>query len=225
MKLITELTENVQYITEANEKTGKKEMYIEGIFLQAEIKNRNGRMYPINVLESEVKRYMTEVVGHNRAYGELGHPAGPSINLDRVSHIITELKRDKNNFIGKAKITETPMGNIARCIMESGGQLGVSSRAMGSLKEERGVMVVQSDLKLSTAADIVADPSAPDAFVKGIMENVEWFYDERNGVWLQEKVENIKHKTKKLSSKQLEEQRLAIFEEFLSSLASKNKLI
>jgi len=225
MKLITELTENVQYITEANEKTGKKEMYIEGIFLQAEIKNRNGRMYPINVLESEVKRYMTEVVGHNRAYGELGHPAGPSINLDRVSHIITELKRDKNNFIGKSKITETPMGNIARCIMESGGQLGVSSRAMGSLKEERGVMVVQSDLKLSTAADIVADPSAPDAFVKGIMENVEWFYDERNGVWLQEKVENIKHKTKKLSSKQLEEQRLAIFEEFLSSLASKNKLI
>jgi hypothetical protein len=225
MKLITELTENVQYITEANEKTGKKEMYIEGIFLQAEIKNRNGRMYPINVLESEVKRYMTEVVGHNRAYGELGHPAGPSINLDRVSHIITELKRDKNNFIGKAKITETPMGNIARGIMESGGQLGVSSRAMGSLKEERGVMVVQSDLKLSTAADIVADPSAPDAFVKGIMENVEWFYDERNGVWLQEKVENIKHKAKKLSSKQLEEQRLAIFEEFLSSLASKNKLI
>ena len=225
MKLITELTENVQYITEANEKTGKKEMYIEGIFLQAEIKNRNGRMYPINVLESEVKRYMTEVVGYNRAYGELGHPAGPSINLDRVSHIITELKRDKNNFIGKAKITETPMGNIARGIMESGGQLGVSSRAMGSLKEERGVMVVQSDLKLSTAADIVADPSAPDAFVKGIMENVEWFYDERNGVWLQEKVENIKHKVKNLSSKQLEEQRLAIFEEFLSSLASKNKLI
>jgi hypothetical protein len=225
MKLITELTENVQYITEANEKTGKKEMYIEGIFLQAEIKNRNGRMYPINVLESEVKRYMTEVVGHNRAYGELGHPAGPSINLDRVSHIITELKRDKNNFIGKAKITETPMGNIARGIMESGGQLGVSSRAMGSLKEERGVMVVQSDLKLSTAADIVADPSAPDAFVKGIMENVEWFYDERNGVWLQEKVENIKYKAKNISSKQLEEQKLAIFEEFLSSLASKNKLI
>jgi hypothetical protein len=225
MKLITELTENVQYITEANEKTGKKEMYIEGIFLQAEIKNRNGRMYPINVLESEVKRYMTEVVGHNRAYGELGHPAGPSINLDRVSHIITELKRDKNNFIGKAKITETPMGNIARGIMESGGQLGVSSRAMGSLKEERGVMVVQSDLKISTAADIVADPSAPDAFVKGIMENVEWFYDERNGVWLQEKVENIKYKAKNISSKQLEEQKLAIFEEFLSSLASKNKLI
>jgi hypothetical protein len=225
MKLITELTENVQYVTEANEKSGKKDMYIEGIFLQAEIKNRNGRMYPINVLESEVKRYMTEVVSHNRAYGELGHPSGPSINLDRVSHIITELKRDKNNFIGKAKITETPMGNIARGIMESGGQLGVSSRAMGSLKEERGVMVVQSDLKISTAADIVADPSAPDAFVKGIMENVEWFYDEANGVWLQEKVESIKKSVHRLSSKKIEEQRLAIFEEFLSSLASKNKNI
>jgi hypothetical protein len=225
MKLITELTENVQYVTEANEKSGKKDMYIEGIFLQAEIKNRNGRMYPINVLESEVKRYMTEVVSHNRAYGELGHPSGPSINLDRVSHIITELKRDKNNFIGKAKITETPMGNIARGIMESGGQLGVSSRAMGSLKEERGVMVVQNDLKISTAADIVADPSAPDAFVKGIMENVEWFYDEANGVWLQEKVESIKKSVHSLSSKKIEEQRLAIFEEFLSSLASKNKNI
>jgi hypothetical protein len=225
MKLITELVENINYITEANEKSGKKEMYIEGIFLQAEIKNRNGRMYPINVLENEVKRYMTEVVSNNRAFGELGHPAGPSINLDRVSHMVTELKRDKNNFIGKAKITETPMGNIARGIMESGGQLGVSSRAMGSLKEERGVMVVQNDLKLSTAADIVADPSAPDAFVKGIMENVEWFYDEKNGVWMQENVENIKQKARKLSSKQLEEQKLAIFEEFLSSLASKNKLI
>jgi hypothetical protein len=225
MKLITELIEEIHYIAEANEKTGKKEMYIEGIFLQAEIKNRNGRMYPINVLENEVNRYMNEVVSNNRAFGELGHPAGPSINLDRVSHMVTELKRDKNNFIGKAKITETPMGNIARGIMESGGQLGVSSRAMGSLKEERGVMVVQSDLKLSTAADIVADPSAPDAFVKGIMENVEWFYDEKNGVWLQEKVENIKHKVKRISSKQLEEQRLAIFEDFLSSLASKNKLI
>lgn len=225
MKLITELVENINYITEANEKSGKKEMYIEGIFLQAEVKNRNGRMYPINILENEVKRYMTEVVLHNRAYGELGHPSGPSINLDRVSHIITEIKRDKNNFIGRAKITETPMGNIARGIMESGGQLGVSSRAMGSLKEERGVMVVQNDLKLSTAADIVADPSAPDAFVKGIMENVEWFYDEKNGVWLQEKVETIKYKTKKLSSGQLEEQKLAIFEEFLSSLAAKNKLV
>lgn len=225
MKLITELTEEIQYISEANEKTGKKDMYIEGIFLQAEIKNRNGRMYPLDVLENEVKRYSNEVIKSNRAYGELGHPSGPSINLDRVSHIITELKRDGNNFTGKAKITETPMGNIARGIMESGGQLGVSSRAMGSLKESRGVMVVQNDLKLSTAADIVADPSAPDAFVKGIMENVEWFYDEANGVWLQEKVEATKKSIHKLSSRKLEEQKLAIFEGFLTSLASKNKLI
>lgn len=225
MKLITELTEEIQYISEANEKTGKKDMYIEGIFLQAEIKNRNGRKYPLNVLENEVDRYRREVISHNRAYGELGHPSGPSINLDRVSHIITELKRDGNNFMGKAKITETPMGNIARGIMESGGQLGVSSRAMGSLKESGGVMVVQNDLKLSTAADIVADPSAPDAFVKGIMENVEWFYDEANGVWLQEKVERTKKSIHKLSSKKLEEQKLAIFEGFLTSLASKNKLI
>ena len=225
MKLITELTEEIQYISEANEKTGGKEMYIEGIFLQAEIKNRNGRMYPLEVLENEVSRYKNEVIAHNRAYGELGHPSGPSINLDRVSHIITELKRDKNNFIGKAKITATPMGNTARGIMESGGQLGVSSRAMGSLKESRGVMVVQSDLKLSTAADIVADPSAPDAFVKGIMENVEWFYDESNGVWHQEKIESIKKSVHKLSSRQLEEKKLAIFEEFLTSLASKNKLL
>jgi hypothetical protein len=225
MKLITELTEEIRYITEANEKTGKKDMYIEGIFLQAEIKNRNGRKYPLNVLENEISRYTREVISNSRAYGELGHPSGPSINLDRVSHIITELKRDGNNFIGKAKITETPMGNIARGIMESGGQLGVSSRAMGSLKESGGAMIVQNDLRLSTAADIVADPSAPDAFVKGIMENVEWFYDEANAVWHQEKLESIKKSVHKLSSNRLEEQKLAIFEDFLSSLASKNKLI
>ena len=225
MKLITELTEEIHYLTEANEKTGKKDMYIEGIFLQAEIKNRNGRLYPLDVLENEVRRYKSEVIAHNSAYGELGHPAGPSINLDRVSHIITELKRDGNNFRGKAKITATPMGNTARGIMESGGQLGVSSRAMGSLKESRGVMVVQNDLKLSTAADIVADPSAPEAFVKGIMENVEWFYDEANGVWYQEKIDTIKRSIHKMPSRQLEEQKLAIFEDFLTSLASKNKLI
>jgi hypothetical protein len=223
MKLITELTENVQYITEANEKTGKKEMYIEGIFLQAEIKNRNGRMYPINVLESEVKRYMTEVVGYNRAYGELGHPAGPSINLDRVSHIITELKRDKNNFIGKAKITETPMGNIARGLLESGAELGVSSRGMGSLKESQGVMVVQSDYRIATAADIVADPSAPNAFVQGIMENVEWIYDPVRDTWMEEKLDNTKKSIHKMSRKQLEENKMAIFEDYIASLTLKNK--
>ena len=161
-KLFTELIEDVQYITETKE-SGGKEWFIEGIFLQSEIKNRNGRIYPINILEKEVNRYVTESIQKNRAYGELGHPAGPSINLDRVSHLITELKRDGKNFIGKAKLTETPMGQIARGLLESGANLGVSSRAMGSLKEQNGIMVVQEDLRLSTAADIVADPSAPDA--------------------------------------------------------------
>jgi hypothetical protein len=221
MKLFTELVEDVQLISEAKE-TGGKDYYIEGIFLQADIKNRNGRMYPVEVLENEVKRYVREVVDKNRAFGELGHPSGPSINLDRVSHIITELTRDGKNFIGKALIAKTPMGEIARGIMESGGQLGVSSRAMGSLKEEKGVMVVQSDLRLSTAADIVADPSAPDAFVKGIMEGVEWIYDPVRDTWLEEKLDSVKKKIHKMSSSQLKEQRMAILEDYIASLAVKN---
>ena len=221
MKLFTELVEDVQLISEARE-SGGKDYYIEGVFLQAEITNRNGRRYPEAVLEKEVNRYVTEVVNKNRAFGELGHPSGPSINLDRVSHIITELRKDKTNFIGKAKLTETPMGKIARGIMESGGQLGVSSRAMGSLKEEKGVMVVQNDLRLSTAADIVADPSAPDAFVKGIMEGVEWIYDPVRDTWLEEKLHDTKKKIHNMSKSKLEEQRLAIFEDYISSLALKN---
>lgn len=220
MKLITELVEDVQLISEARENGGKN-YYIEGVFLQAEIKNRNGRVYPVSVLEKEVGRYVTETVKKNRAYGELGHPSGPSINLDRVSHIITELKRDGNNFIGKAKLTETPMGKIARGIMESGGQLGVSSRAMGSLKEEKGVMVVQNDLRISTAADIVADPSAPDAFVKGIMEGVEYWYDAANDSWIEEKLHETKKKISKMSRMQLEQKKLAIFENYLASLTLK----
>ncbi|CAB4162866.1 prohead core scaffolding protein and protease [uncultured Caudovirales phage] len=224
MKLFTELVEDVQYITEAKE-NGKKEYFIEGIFLQANIKNRNGRMYPIDVLEKEVSRYKAEVIENKRAFGELGHPSGPSINLDRVSHIITELYRKGSNFIGKAKITETPMGQIARGIMESGGQLGVSSRAMGSLKEEKGVMVVQNDLRLSTAADIVADPSAPDAFVKGIMENVEWIYDPVKGTWHEEKLYETKKIIKRMTISELEEKRLAIFEDYVASLAIKNKIL
>lgn len=224
MKLITELTEEVQLITEAKE-AGGKDYYIEGVFLQAEIKNRNGRMYPVEVLEAEVKRYTTEVIKKNRAFGELGHPSGPAINLDRVSHIITELKREGNNFIGKALIAKTPMGEIARGIMESGGQLGVSSRAMGSLKEERGVMVVQKDLRLSTAADIVADPSAPDAFVKGIMEGVEWLYDPVKDTWKEQKLYDIKKSIHKMSMSELEEKRLFIFEDYLASLAVKTKII
>lgn len=221
MKLFTELVEDIQLISEAKE-TGGKDYYIEGVFLQGNIKNRNGRWYPVEVLQNEVNRYVTEVVKKNRAFGELGHPSGPSINLDRVSHIITELRKDGTDFIGRAKLSKTPMGEIARGIMESGGQLGVSSRAMGSLKEEKGVMVVQNDLRLSTAADIVADPSAPDAFVKGIMEGVEWVYDPVRDTWLEEKLNDTKKKIHNMSKSKLEEQKMAIFENYIASLALKN---
>lgn len=221
MKLITELVEDVQLISEAKE-SGGKDYYIEGIFLQANIKNRNGRMYPVDVLENEVARYNREVVSKNRAFGELGHPSGPSINLDRVSHIITELYRDGTNFMGKARLSKTPMGEIARGIMESGGQLGVSSRAMGSLKEEKGVMVVQKDLRLSTAADIVADPSAPDAFVNGIMEGVEWLYDPVRDTWREQKLHDTKKMIHNMSRSQIDERKMAILEDYIASLAVKN---
>lgn len=222
MKLITELNESVSYLTEATE-SGKKQHFIEGIFLQADIKNRNGRVYPIDVMENEVRRYVREVVSANRAYGELGHPAGPQINLDRVSHMIVELKRDGKNFIGKAKLTETPMGNIAMGLLDSGANLGVSSRGMGSLKESNGVMVVQSDYHIATAADIVADPSAPNAFVQGIMENVEWIYDPVKDTWLEEKLDTVKNAVRKMSKGQLEERKMAIFEDYIASLSLKNK--
>lgn len=222
MKLFTELVEKVELITE-RDKSGKKSLFIEGVFLQANIKNRNGRIYPIDVMEKEVSRYNEEVVSKNRAFGELGHPSGPTINLDRVSHIITELRKDGNNFIGKARIADTPMGQIARGIMESGGQLGVSSRAMGSLKEQNGIMVVQNDLKISTAADIVADPSAPDAFVNGIMEGVEWIFDPIKDTWFEEKANNLAKQIHKMSKRQLEEQKLSIFENYIASLTVKNK--
>lgn len=223
MKLITELVEEVQYIAEAKE-NGDKEHFIEGIFLQANRKNRNGRIYPINIMEREVERYMKDVVSNNRAYGELGHPEGPSINLDRVSHIITELRRDGDNFIGKAKLTDTPMGNIARGLLKSGANLGVSSRGMGSLVPRKdGIMEVQDDFRLATAADIVADPSAPDAFVKGIMEGVEWVYDPVKDTWHEQKLEEIKKSVHKMSKSNLEEQKLAIFENYISSLMFRNK--
>jgi len=219
MKLITELFENMEYITEAKE-NGEKEHYIHGIFLQANKKNRNGRIYPLHIMENEVNRYMNEVVKNKRAYGELGHPAGPAINLDRVSHIITELKRDGDNFIGKAKLTDTPMGNIAKGLLKSGANLGVSSRGLGSLKPTRdGVMEVQNDFHLATAADIVADPSAPDAFVKGVMENVEWVYDAVKDSWHEEKLDNMKRKMHKMTMDQLEENKFAILEGYLNSLA------
>ena len=220
MKLITELTESVDYITESRE-NGTKEHYITGPFLVSEEQNKNGRIYPKDVMESAVSKYVTEIVNTKRAYGELGHPAGPQINLDRVSHIITELKWSGNIVMGKAKITDTPMGNIARGLLESGANLGVSSRGLGSLKESNGVMVVQSDYKIATGADIVADPSAPGAFVQGIMENTEWLYDEKHGWQAVQLAENYKKKIKGMSRKQIEENRLALFESFVSKLMSK----
>lgn len=215
MKLITELNESVKYVTEARE-DGKKNLYIEGPFLQSEIKNRNGRVYPRSVMEREVNRYNEQFVSKGRALGELGHPDGPSINLDRVSHIIESLKQDGTNWVGRARITDTPMGNIARGLIESGAQLGVSSRGMGSLKLNReGINEVQDDFHLATAADIVADPSAPDAFVNGIMEGVDWIWE--NNVLVaksaREQVESA------VRSRELEEKKLHIFENFLKKLS------
>lgn len=224
MKLFTELNEDVEFFSEAKE-NGKKNLYIEGIFLQAEIKNRNGRMYPINILEKEVERYNREEVSKNRAVGELSHPSGPSINLDRISHKIVSLIKEGNNFIGKALITDTPMGNIARGLIESGVQLGVSSRAMGSLKEEKGVMVVQNDLRLSTAADLVQNPSAPSAWVNGIMENVNWIYDPAKGTWLEEKLYEAKKNIHNMSKSELVDARVSMFENYIADLAVKTKLL
>lgn len=221
MKLITELNETVQYISETKE-SGLKEHFIEGVFLQSEVKNKNGRIYPESVLDKEVGRYITEVVKANRAYGELGHPSGPSINLDRVSHMIVELKKDGKNWRGKAKITETPMGNIAKGLLEAGANLGVSSRGMGSLKESQGAMVVQSDYRIATAADIVADPSAPNAFVKGIMENVDWVYDPVKGTWHEEQLDIIKKSLNKMTISEMQEKQLSVFSEYIASLTIKN---
>jgi hypothetical protein len=214
MKLITEAINDVQVITE--EKNGVKSLYISGPFLVAEMKNKNGRMYKTDTLKKEVDRYNEEYVTKNRAFGELGHPDSPTINLDRVSHLITNLKQEGNQWVGKAKILETPMGKIARSLMEGGAQLGVSSRGMGSLKEVNGVNVVQDDYYLATAADIVADPSAPGAFVQGIMEGKEWVWD--NGVVKEMDVNAYYNQIKNAKQKQIDEISLKIFENFLSKL-------
>ena len=219
MKLITEINETVEYIAEARD-DGKKDYYVKGIFMQGNIKNRNGRLYPMEVLDKEVARYNEQYIQKNRAYGELGHPSGPTINLDRVSHMIKDLSKDGDNYIGKAKImTETPMGQIVKNLMDEGASLGVSSRGMGSLKSSRdGVQQVQSDFYLATAADIVADPSAPDAFVEGIMEGKEWVWD--NGVIREASIDDFRQTIEKSSTdpKQLEEAKIRVFTEFLSKL-------
>lgn len=193
--------------------------YIEGVMLQTEVKNKNGRIYPKEVMQKEVKRYTKEYIDNNRAYGELGHPEGPTINLERTSHLITDLKEDGNNFIGKAKILSTPMGNIVKNLLDDGARLGVSSRGMGSLKASNakgGVQMVQSDFQLATAADIVADPSAPDAFVDGVMEGVEWIWD--NGVIKAQKIEDYKHSIQRARSQKLQEVKLNVFSDFLKNL-------
>ena len=216
MKLIREEIESVEFITE--EKNGKKSLFIEGIFLQGNIKNRNGRMYPMDTLRREVERYNESNVVSGRALGELGHPDGPTVNLDRVSHKIVSLKESGSNFIGKAKILDTPMGQIAKSLIGEGVKLGVSSRGIGSLKPTReGFNVVGEDFMLATAADIVADPSAPDAFVEGIMEGKEWIWEGNS--FREQIATETKNKINALAAqKALEEHKLSIFNEFINSL-------
>lgn len=226
MKLISELlVEQVEYISEAKE-DGTKDHYIHGIFLQAETPNRNGRIYPIGIMENAVNKYIESNINQKRAYGELGHPAGPQINLDRVSHMITELKRDGSNFIGKARLTDTPMGNIAKGLLKSGANLGVSSRGLGSLKpNKQGIMEVQDDFHLATAADIVADPSAPNAFVKGVMEGADWVYDASTDNWYQEALHQTKKQMRTMSMNEIETNKLSVYESFIKSLSVKTNLL
>jgi len=216
MKLICEINEDLEYIAEAREDGGKNH-YIKGVFMQGNLKNRNGRVYPMEVLQKEVGRYQKEYIDRKRAFGELGHPSGPTINLDRVSHMITELKQSGDNFVGKAKIMDTPMGNIVKNLMDEGATIGVSSRGMGSLKPNKeGIAEVQNDFYLSTAGDIVADPSAPDAFVEGIMEGKEWIWD--NGIIREATINDYKEEISKTSTRDLTTAKLKIFEDFISKL-------
>lgn len=216
MKLITEYVENdLQYITEAKDKNGKKQYMIEGVFMQADQKNRNGRVYPKAVMEGAVDKYVTEQVSKGRAVGELNHPDGPTINLDKVSHKITELKWDGNDVVGKAQILNTPMGQIVEGLMDGGVRLGVSSRGMGSLVNKGGVNYVNKDFQLATV-DIVQDPSAPGAFVDGIMEGVEWIWD--NGILKAQEIEQFETEIKRAPSNRLAETQMKIFKDFLSKL-------
>lgn len=215
MKIITEITEEIEVFTE--ETSVGRQYYIEGVFLQGNLKNRNGRVYPIDVLGEEVNRYTNEFVTQNRAFGELGHPEGPTINLERVSHMIKELRQDGNNFYGRAKIMDTPYGKIVKNLIDEGARLAVSSRGLGSLQDRNGVNYVNRDFRLATAADIVADPSAPDAFVRGIMESAEWVWE--NGVLVAREVENYKNQIRNASQRKVEETKLKVFEDFMKKLS------
>ena len=214
MKLITETIENIEVLTE--ERNGKKDYKIKGIFMQADIKNRNGRIYPVGTLAKEVKRYNEQFIAKKRAFGELGHPDGPTVNLERVSHMITSLKPEGKNFIGEAKIMDTPYGKIVKNLIDEGAQLGVSSRGMGSLQSGSQGNVVGKDFYLATAADIVADPSAPDAFVEGIMEGKEWVWD--NGILKSMEVERYKEEIEKTKRAELAEKKASIFKDFLNKI-------
>ena len=215
MKLIREEIQDANFLVE--EKGDKKNYFIEGVFMQSDLKNRNGRVYPKSVMETEVKRYTKENIDRKRAFGELGHPDGPTINLERVSHMITDLSMDGSNVMGKAKIMDTPYGKIVKNLMDEGATLGVSSRGMGSLKAgAKGAQEVQGDFYLATAADIVADPSAPDAFVSGIMENKEWIWD--NGIIKEVNIERYKKEIANAKLNSLQEAKLQAFNNFLSKL-------
>jgi hypothetical protein len=214
MKLISEEVASAEYLIE--EKNGKKEYKIKGVFLQSNIKNRNGRVYPREILVREVNRYTKEFINKNRAFGELGHPDGPTVNLERVCHMVKSLTPEGDNFIGEAKIMDTPYGKIVKGLIDEGAQLGVSSRGMGSIINRNGINFVKDDFYLATAADIVADPSAPDAFVEGIMESREWVWD--NGVLKQVDIESWKKQIQEAKQRSLEEKKLKVFESFLTKL-------
>ena len=215
MKLITETIENIEVLTEEKD-NGKKDYKIKGVFMQADIKNRNGRVYPVETLAKEVARYTKEFINKKRAFGELGHPDGPTVNLERVSHMITSLKPEGKNFVGEAKIMDTPYGKIVKNLIDEGAQLGVSSRGMGSIQQSQGRNVVGRDFYLATAADIVADPSAPDAFVEGIMEGKEWVWD--NGMLKSKSVEEYKEEIERTQRRELAEVKSKIFADFISKI-------
>ena len=217
MKLISEFNDYAvaPVIVEENEK-GEKEYFIEGVFMQSDIKNRNGRIYPEQVMKKEVDRYRKEFVDKDRAFGELGHPDGPTINLDKVSHMITKLEQDGKNFMGRAKILSTPNGQIVRNLINDGAKLGVSSRGLGSLETRGGAQVVKDDFQLATAADIVADPSAPEAFVEGIMEGVEWYYD--SGILKMRDAEQMRKEIRSAKASKLQETKLNLWKKFVENL-------